>query len=214
VGECQVREDREANVQRSSVDGRGDASNRFAESHLVGSEDSDRSVAEARIACGGGFENASDVVDRHRSHWPFAHADKTEDGERVQGPTEMVEHVVSAPVDHPRLEQGVGDAALANDRLRHPLRPVVGGWAVWPRAQEAQDADVPNARCARRGDENLRAPDMDGVIRLGPDLAVDPGAVNDGLAPIQGLLKRLSIWLGEVEAGTPGQGDYGVARGL
>jgi hypothetical protein len=55
---------------------------------------------------------------------------------------------------------------------------------------------------------------MDGVIRLGPDLAVDPGAVNDGLAPIQGLLKRLSIWLGEVEAGTPGQGDYGVARGL
>jgi hypothetical protein len=118
----------------------------------------------------------------------------------------MVQHVIAPAVDHARLQDRVIEAAAADDLLGRPLGLVVRRTAVGSRPQEAEQDDLRNARAARSLDDMARALDVDTAIGLRAELAIDAGAVRDGVASLEG--RRESVGIGQI-----GRNETSAAEG-
>src|SRR5919201_1545730 len=107
--------------------------------------------------------------------------------------TQVVEHVIAAPVGHAGLEDGVLETAVSDDLFGRPLRLVVARSAARPSAEEADHVYAAGTRLPRGLDDVSGAVDVYDVVGLMTDLPVDSGAMCDRLAPGQRFAERSAI---------------------
>jgi hypothetical protein len=138
------------------------------------------------------MDDVDHILHRSGPQWlrPKTHEAKHRQG--VKGVAEMVEHVVASAVDDARLEYGVIETRGADDFLRRPFRLVIGRVTVGPCAQEAQKEDFLHACRLRSRDDVARSLDVNALIGLEANLAVDTGAVGDGSATRKRLTQRFN----------------------
>src|SRR5205809_3234521 len=93
---------------------------------------------------------------------------------------EVIEQVVAPAVNDSGLEHRVFEAGGANDFLCLPFGFVIGGAAMWARAQETEKQNVTHA-CALCGVHHVSRPlDVHVRVRLFAELSIDSRAVGDG----------------------------------
>ena len=105
----------------------------------------------------------------------------------MKGMAEVIQHVVTPPVDHPRLEDRVIEPRVPDDLLGLPLRLMIGRAALGPRPEEAEEDELRHSRLPRGLDDLSRSLDVDPSIGLPPGLPIDPRAVGDRAATFHGL---------------------------
>src|SRR6478609_6447757 len=98
--------------------------------------------------------------------------------------TEVVEHVVAAPIDHAALEHAPGETRTTDELLGRPLGAVVGVRSIGPCAKKADHREAGDACALGCRDDRSRTLHVDSFVRLVADLTVDAGAMNDRFAPV------------------------------
>ena len=82
------------------------ATNRLTQLQLLGPHHGHGLIAEATLDdCGA--KDVHQILDRDRSDRFLAHSDLQKQRHGVQRMTQMIEHVVATPVDHPGLDHRV-----------------------------------------------------------------------------------------------------------
>ena len=123
--------------------------------------------------------------------------------------TEMVEHVVAPTMDHAGLDDGPGEPRIANRLFRRPLGPVVLARAVGSRAEEGHHDEAADPGGLGRADYRPGALDVDTLVRLTADFAIDAGAMDDRGASLECLGEGSSV--GHLNPGPPPNDDHLVA---
>src|SRR5262245_47055426 len=95
---------------------------------------------------------------------------------------QMVQHVIALAIDDAALEHRVVQSRFPNDLFRSPFRFVISRATARSRPQKADQGNLSRARLSRRFDHIARAINVDALIRLPAELAVDPGAMRDRIA--------------------------------
>src|ERR1043165_1289237 len=105
----------------------------------------------------------------------------------------MIQHVIAAAVDHTSLDDRVVEARFAHDLFRCPLRLVIRGTALRPRAQEAHQHDLPDSGAPRSLDDIPRPCHVNALVTLLADLAIDTGAVRHCTTTLKRLRQLVHI---------------------
>jgi hypothetical protein len=100
----------------------------------------------------------------------------------VQRVAQVIEHVVAASVNHAGFENRIVEPRIAHHFFRGPFRLVVPRAAFRARTQKTEQRELPDAGSARGLDNVARSVDVDALVRLGANFAVDSRAMRYGSA--------------------------------
>src|SRR5205809_583717 len=115
----------------------------------------------------------------------------------------MIEHVVTAAIDHSGLEDRVVHTGLSDKLFGSPLGLMIRRAAVGSRAQKAKKEETPDSGAARPLEHVGRALDVNASKGLSANLTVDAGAVRKYLRERSRIGKIYS------KEGDPGRGPNG-----
>ena len=105
----------------------------------------------------------------------------------------MIEHVIAESINHPCPDYRVIQSRVPHNLFRRKLRFMISRIAVWARAEEAHQHNLPDAG-APRGPDDISCPcDMNSLIRLVTKLAVDSRAMRNRVTPGEGLRQKFGI---------------------
>ena len=130
----------------------------------------------------GSQKNVNQILDRQSDPTP---ANPKEDRKGEQGVAEVIEHVIAPAEHHFWLQYRPVVGRGADQLLRRPLRLVVGRPALGAGTQEAEERQARHGCLLRRTEHVGGALDMNQVVGLRPDLAVDAGAMSHPVAPFE-----------------------------
>src|SRR5436309_8167896 len=120
----------------------------------------------------------------------------------------MIEHVVTAAIDHSGLEDRVVHSGLPDKLFGSPLGLMIRRATVGSRTQKAKKEETPDSAAARRLEHVGRALDVNASIGLSANLTVDAGAVSD-CASCKYVRETPRIGKINSKEGDPGRGPNG-----
>jgi len=153
----------------------------IAEQQLLSSSDGNGLIHQPTIhqRCA---QHAHEVFNGKRTDRFLPKSNSGENGQGVKRATQVVEHVVAVSVYHSCLENCVRDAGVADEFFGCPLRFVIGRSTIRARSQETEQHDLANTASPSRLYDIGRALDMETLVSLRAQFAIDAGQVGNGVA--------------------------------